>query len=114
MLLAFQKMTNIRACLASNDKIQPGWIGMRTRCCDNLYRLAISQRNAQRHQAAINLSCNTAITHPRMDSIGKINRRRPLGQLHNMSFRRKDIDLIWEEINFDILYEFQRTPCTAL
>ena len=51
---------------------------------------------------------NTLITNVTMHGVGKVNGAGPFRELENVPAGSKDVHLIWEQVDFDVLDKFKR------
>ena len=63
---------------------------------------------------AVNAAADGLIADIGVDLIGKINRTRTLREAYDLTSRRKDIDAIREEVDFDVLKEFAAVGTSTL
>ena len=63
---------------------------------------------------AVNAAADGFIADIGVDLIGKIDRTRTLREAYDLASRRKDIDAIREEVDFDVLKEFAAVGTSTL
>ena len=107
-------VTNTRTGFARDDKAEPVWIGLSPRRVDNFYRLARFEGGAKWGQMSIDPTCDTGVTYVRMYGVGEVNGCCALGEFVDLTFRREEVDLVWKQVDFYILDEFQRIARTLL
>ena len=66
-------------------RVQPISAGTTPLCRQNPYLFARVQLVIERHEAAIHLCAATTVAYLCMDIVGKVNRRSPAGQIHDVS-----------------------------
>ena len=62
----------------------------------------------------INTASNAAIPNIGMNCVGCINRSGTLWQLHDVTFRREDVNLVREQIHFDAFNKLEGVTCALL
>src|SRR5690606_24739147 len=105
--LIFEKVTNAAAGFTGDGKVQPVRIRLRALGGNDGNFLAALQRLRQRRQAPINATSDTGVTDISMHRIGEIYCSRAVGQLNDLAFRGKDINLIGKEVNFYVFNKLE-------
>ena len=73
---------------------------------NNGNNIAVLQLRIQRHDFVIDLGSHAAVSHFRMDTIGKIDRNRPFRKVNDIPFRREHENFIGEYIQLQGIHEF--------
>ena len=93
-LLVAQMATNRRARLAGDREIEPVGLRRLRLGAQDLHLIAILDRGAQRHDAAVDLRAHRLIAEIGVHGISEIDRRRALGQLDQFAGGREGEDAI--------------------
>ena len=75
---------------------------------DYFHDLAVFQLIIDGHHPAVDFGAHHPVAHRRMDGVGKIDGRGPLGQVDHIALWRKDKDLVAEQVHLDVLNEIFR------
>ena len=70
-----------------DHKLQPVLAGMVSRLGDDLDRIPVLELILQRNDVPVHLGADTLVADIRVDAVGKIDRRRPLGKGLHISVR---------------------------
>ena len=95
-----------RARLGGDDEIHPGRVRRRALGGDDLDRLAVAQRRAQRHEAPIDLRRDAAIADVGVHGVGEVDAGRAARQAADFALGREHVDLVGEQVDLDALQEF--------
>ena len=68
----------------------------------------------QWREPTVNATGDTTVANVCVDRIGEIYWRCPLGQIEDLTDRREDVDLVREQVKFNILDKFERVTCALL
>lgn len=78
--------------------------------CENLNNLAVHDMLVEGNDLAISLGAGCGIANLAVDSICEVDRRRILGELDDIAFRREGKNVILEEIDLESLEKFFIVP----
>ena len=107
-------MTNFGAGLAAAHEADPLRIRFGIRSSDDFDHIAVFKRRGQRLVLAVNAAADGLIADIGVDLIGEVDRTRTLREAYDLTSRRKDIDAIREEVDFDVLKEFAAVGTSTL
>ncbi|MNX50122.1 hypothetical protein D3C86_807400 [compost metagenome] len=112
--LQFQRMADVRACLAGDDEIEPRRVWPCARGADDLDCGAALQWFGQRCETAVDPAGYAAVADIGVHRVGKVDRRGAFRQLHDPAFWREHVDLVREQVDLHAFDEFQRVAGALL
>ena len=74
----------------------------------NFYDVAVSQRMVKRNHFSVHARANRSVSDVRVNPVRNVYRRGPLGEVKDISFRRKNENPILEKIDFQGFEKFAR------
>src|SRR5450631_892109 len=104
----FEVLTDRGTRLGRHQERRPRWVRGRPLGGDDLHRLAVAQRGAQRNQAPVDLGGDAAVADIGMDRIGEIDRGGSGRQTQDLALRREYVHLVREQIDLDVFEKFLR------
>ena len=96
------------------DDLEPVAIGVARRIGDDLHDVAVLERRAQRHEAAVDLGPGAMMAHLAVDVEGEVQRRGAFGQFLHVTGRGVDVDLVLEQVQLERMHELARVRFVAL
>ncbi len=102
------------ACLAGDHELQPLRFRRGRARGDDFHRLARHQLGAQRHQLLVHPRGHRHVADVGMHGIGEIERGGVARQGQDLALRGEQVDLVREQVDLDVVEEFQRGPGGAL
>ena len=81
---------------------------------DDFHRVARFKRGVERHGNAVHARAHATVPDVGVDGVGKINRRCAARQRDDSAFGRNDIDLVGEQIHFNVFQKFHRVGTARL
>ena len=106
--LVFEKAANVCAGLARDHEVQPH----RVRGCpvgsNDFHVVAVAQHCSRRHELAIHAGVDAVITDVGVNRIGEIDHGSALRQLLDLAIRGENVNLVREQVAFEIFEELPR------
>ena len=96
------------------DERQPVLAGLVAGLGHDLHDVAVAQRRAQRHDAAVHLGAHAGVADIGVDGVGEIDGRGVARQHHHFAARREGVDLLGVEVHLQGGHELARVLHVAL
>jgi hypothetical protein len=108
LLQRLEEMPDARSRLAGGHETQPRRIRPCRRRGHDLDLVAAFQFRAQRHELVIDPRCGAMVADVGVHGVGEVDGGSAARQRHDLALGREDVDLVREEVAFDVLEEFLR------
>ena len=106
VLQALQVVTDRGARFRGHDEVHPRRVRRRALGGDDLDRLAVAQRRAQRHEATIDFGGDAMVADVGVHGVREVDGGRVARHAPDLAARREHVDLVGEQVELDALHEF--------